>query len=160
MWAAESATTGAVVDAAYVYGSNINFRDITSGNKGNPALMGLDLVTGRGSWSDSSTSGGGTSGGGTAGPVTITSASCSGTTCSFSATGGDPLQWTFGPDVYGDSPLPTSVGSASGKSVSTTYSAAGSYPVSVSDANSTTAQTSVTCTFTHGKKTRLSCQIP
>jgi subtilase family serine protease len=161
MWAAESATTGAVVNAAYVYGNNISFRDITSGNNGNPALVGLDLVTGRGSWSNGSTSGGGTSGGGTTGPVTITSASCSGTTCSFSATGTDPLQWNFGSDSAGHWPTTTSTTSTSGQTVSTSYSAAGKYPVTVTDANSTTAATTVTCTYsTHGKKTRLGCQTP
>jgi subtilase family serine protease len=50
MWAARSAVAGGVVDAAYVYGNNITFRDITSGNNGAPCLVGLDLVTGRGSW--------------------------------------------------------------------------------------------------------------
>jgi len=50
MWAARSAVAGAVVNAAYVYGTNITFRDITSGNNGAPCLVGLDLVTGRGSW--------------------------------------------------------------------------------------------------------------
>ena len=50
MWAARSAVAGAVVSAAYVYGSNITFRDITSGNNGAPCLTGFDLCTGRGSW--------------------------------------------------------------------------------------------------------------
>jgi subtilase family serine protease len=50
MWAARSADKGAVVNSAYVYGSNITFRDITSGNNGAPAQPGYDLVTGRGSW--------------------------------------------------------------------------------------------------------------
>ena len=50
MWAARSAATGAVVDAGTVYGRSIAFRDITSGNNGAPALVGYDLVTGRGSW--------------------------------------------------------------------------------------------------------------
>jgi len=51
MWAARSADSGAtVVNAAYVYGSNITFRDITSGNNGAPCLVGFDLCTGRGSW--------------------------------------------------------------------------------------------------------------
>jgi hypothetical protein len=45
--------------------------------------------------------------------------------------------------------------------VSTSYLAAGTYPVTVTDANSTTAATTVTCTYsTHGKKTRLGCQTP
>jgi subtilase family serine protease len=50
MWAARSADAGTVVNAAYVYGSNITYRDITSGNNGESCLPGYDLVTGRGSW--------------------------------------------------------------------------------------------------------------
>jgi subtilase family serine protease len=50
MWAGRSAVAGAVVNSAYVYGNNITFRDITSGNNGASALVGFDLVTGRGSW--------------------------------------------------------------------------------------------------------------
>jgi subtilase family serine protease len=51
MWAARSAVAGTVVDAAYVYGSAINYRDITSGNNGGARCQaGYDLVTGRGSW--------------------------------------------------------------------------------------------------------------
>ena len=50
MWAARSADQAAVVNSSYVYGNNITFRDITSGNNGAPALPGYDLVTGRGSW--------------------------------------------------------------------------------------------------------------
>ncbi len=54
MWAARSADSSAtVVDAAYVYGSNITFRDITVGNNGAPCLVGYDLCTGRGSWTGS-----------------------------------------------------------------------------------------------------------
>ena len=50
MWAGRSADAGALVNAAYVYGSSITFRDITSGSNGASALPGYDLVTGRGSW--------------------------------------------------------------------------------------------------------------
>jgi len=50
MWAARSAVTGRTVDAASVYGGSIVFRDIQVGNNGAPALVGYDLVTGRGSW--------------------------------------------------------------------------------------------------------------
>lgn len=50
MWAARAADAGVVVDAAYVYGSSITFRDITSGNNGAACLVGYDLCTGRGSW--------------------------------------------------------------------------------------------------------------
>jgi len=50
MWAGRSAVTGVTVNAAYVYGNSINYRDITSGNNGASCLVGYDLVTGRGSW--------------------------------------------------------------------------------------------------------------
>lgn len=51
MWAARAAdASAAVVNAAYVYGNSITYRDITSGNNGAPALVGFDLATGRGSW--------------------------------------------------------------------------------------------------------------
>jgi subtilase family serine protease len=50
MIAARAADVGAVVDSAYVYGNNITYRDITSGNNGASCLDGYDLVTGRGSW--------------------------------------------------------------------------------------------------------------
>jgi subtilase family serine protease len=49
MWAARSADAGVVVDAAYVYGNSISYRDITSGNNGASCLVGYDLCTGRGS---------------------------------------------------------------------------------------------------------------
>lgn len=50
MWTARAATAATTVDATYVYGANITFRDITSGNNGLTCLTGYDLVTGRGSW--------------------------------------------------------------------------------------------------------------
>jgi hypothetical protein len=52
MWAARAADTaaGAVVNAAYVYGNSITYRDITSGNNGASCLVGYDLCSGRGSW--------------------------------------------------------------------------------------------------------------
>jgi subtilase family serine protease len=50
MWAARAADAGSVVDASYVYGRKITYRDITSGNNGASCLVGYDLVTGRGSW--------------------------------------------------------------------------------------------------------------
>lgn len=53
MWAARSADAGTVVNASYVYASNITFRDITVGNNGAPCLVGYDLCTGRGSWTGS-----------------------------------------------------------------------------------------------------------
>ena len=50
MVAARAAVAGTVVNSAYVYGSSISYRDITSGNNGASCLVGYDLVTGRGSW--------------------------------------------------------------------------------------------------------------
>lgn len=50
MWAARSAAAGVVVNSSYVYGNNITFRDITSGNNGAACLVGFDLCSGRGSW--------------------------------------------------------------------------------------------------------------
>jgi subtilase family serine protease len=50
MWAARAAAAGALVDASYVYGNSVGYRDITSGNNGAPCLVGFDLCTGRGSW--------------------------------------------------------------------------------------------------------------
>jgi len=50
MVAARSADTGVVVDATYVYGSAIAYRDIVSGTNGAPCLVGYDLCSGRGSW--------------------------------------------------------------------------------------------------------------
>jgi subtilase family serine protease len=50
MWAARAAVAGALVDASYVYGNSIGYRDITQGNNGAPCLVGFDLCTGRGSW--------------------------------------------------------------------------------------------------------------
>jgi subtilase family serine protease len=50
MWAARSADAGAVVNAAYVYGNSITFRDITAGGNTGGCLVGFDLCSGRGSW--------------------------------------------------------------------------------------------------------------
>jgi subtilase family serine protease len=50
MWAARSAVAGVTVNAAYVYGNSITYRDIINGNNGASCLVGFDLVTGRGSW--------------------------------------------------------------------------------------------------------------
>jgi subtilase family serine protease len=50
MWAGRAAVSGATVNSAYVYGSSITYRDITSGNNGAPCLTGFDLCSGRGSW--------------------------------------------------------------------------------------------------------------
>ncbi|MEA2574721.1 MAG: hypothetical protein QOH93_2019 [Chloroflexia bacterium] len=52
MIAARAAVAGVVVNSAYVYGSSITYRDITSGNNGANCTAGLDLVTGRGSWTN------------------------------------------------------------------------------------------------------------
>jgi subtilase family serine protease len=50
MWAARSTDAGAQVNAEYIYGTNITYNDITSGNNGAPCTTGFDLCTGRGSW--------------------------------------------------------------------------------------------------------------
>jgi hypothetical protein len=51
MWAARSADSSAtLVNAAYIYGNRIIYRDITSGYNGTPCLVGYDLCGGRGSW--------------------------------------------------------------------------------------------------------------
>jgi subtilase family serine protease len=50
MWAARSADAGVPVDSAYVYGTNITYRDVTSGNNGASCLILYDLCSGRGSW--------------------------------------------------------------------------------------------------------------
>ncbi len=50
MWAGRAAVAGTTVNSAYVYGNNITYRDITSGNNGATCLVGYDLCTGRGSW--------------------------------------------------------------------------------------------------------------
>ncbi len=52
MIAARAAVAGIVVNSATVYGSTITYRDITSGNNGAPCLVGFDLCTGRGSWTN------------------------------------------------------------------------------------------------------------
>jgi len=52
MWAGRSAVAGVTVDAAYLYGANLAFRDITQGNNGAPCLVGFDLCSGLGSWLD------------------------------------------------------------------------------------------------------------
>lgn len=50
MFAGRAAVAGVVVNAGYVYGSNVSFRDITVGNNGAPCLVGFDLCSGLGSW--------------------------------------------------------------------------------------------------------------
>jgi subtilase family serine protease len=50
MVAGRSAVAGVVMDASFVYGNNVAYRDITLGNNGASCLAGYDLVTGRGSW--------------------------------------------------------------------------------------------------------------
>jgi len=52
MWAGRSAVQAKTVDSAYVYGTSIGFRDITSGNNGASCLVGFDLCSGLGSWND------------------------------------------------------------------------------------------------------------
>jgi subtilase family serine protease len=50
MWAARAADAGANLSPAYVYGSAISYRQITSGGNGNPCYADYNLCAGRGSW--------------------------------------------------------------------------------------------------------------
>ena len=50
MWAGRAAFAGVVTNASYIYGNNITFRDITSGNNGAACLTGFYLCSCRGSW--------------------------------------------------------------------------------------------------------------
>ena len=50
MWAGRAAVTGTLVNAAYVYGASITYRDIILGNNGAQCLVDFDLCSGRGSW--------------------------------------------------------------------------------------------------------------
>ncbi len=50
IWAGRAAAAGVQVNAAYVYGNAITYRDITVGNNGATCLTGFDLCSGRGSW--------------------------------------------------------------------------------------------------------------
>jgi len=52
MWAGRAADAAGVLNASTVYGSTITFRDIVNGNNGAPCLVGFDLCTGRGSWTN------------------------------------------------------------------------------------------------------------
>lgn len=64
----------------------------------------------------------------------ITTGSCSGKNCSFTGNGTGTLRWSFGNGK-----------SATGSSVSTSYSSAGTYSVTLTDDQPTTARRSVTC---------------
>jgi len=75
----------------------------------------------------------------------ITSKLCSGATCTFTATGSDPLAWSFGAT------------STSGNSVSNTYTSPGGYTVTVTNTGGS-ASTSVNCVWNgHGRTKTLSC---
>ncbi len=80
--AAESDASGTGLNASAVYGGKVDVRDVVSGSNGYPALVGYDLATGVGSWSNT--------------PGTITSLSAVGgsgeVNLSWSApTGGAPV---------------------------------------------------------------------
>ncbi|MDP9183797.1 MAG: N-acetylmuramoyl-L-alanine amidase [Actinomycetota bacterium] len=64
----------------------------------------------------------------------ITSGSCSGRACSFTGAGTGTLRWAFGNGK-----------SATGTSVSTSYTSAGTYSVTLTDDQAATARRSVTC---------------
>ncbi|HET6963741.1 MAG TPA: S53 family peptidase [Acidimicrobiales bacterium] len=153
VWAARAADRGVQVNAAYVYagyngttfpyGTDISYRDVTSGNNGYAAGTGYDLATGLGSWIN------GDSGVAppTVSPAKITSKSCSGASCSFTGTGANPLNWTFGDGSTG-----------SGGSVSHTYTAQGTYGVKLTAGDGTSDTASVTCTLSSTKKrSHLTC---
>lgn len=75
--------------------------------------------------------------------ATITSASCRGATCTFAGTGYGTLTWDLGNRT------------AAGSPVKTTYKSPGTYAVTLTDAGSTSASTTVGCT---GKKS-VSCTV-
>jgi hypothetical protein len=50
LWAARSAVAGALINASFLYGGAIPFRDIISGGNTGGCLLGFDLCSGRGSW--------------------------------------------------------------------------------------------------------------
>ena len=52
MVAARTAVAGIQLTPAALYGNQITFRDIDSGNNGAACLVGFDLCTGRGSWTN------------------------------------------------------------------------------------------------------------
>jgi len=77
----------------------------------------------------------------------ITGKSCSGAKCTFTATGSDPLTWSFG------------LTSTSGIPVSWTYTSPGNYTVTVTDVyGATSAPASVSCGWNgNGRTKALSC---
>jgi subtilase family serine protease len=53
IWAARAADTGALVNPAYIYGSNtIKWNDITSGGNADGCTVGYDMCSGIGSWNN------------------------------------------------------------------------------------------------------------
>jgi subtilase family serine protease len=92
VWAARSADQGDQVNAPYVYagysgsdpyGTNITYRDITSGSNGYSAGTGYDLATGLGSWTGNGGTSGGTTGTAPAAPTNL-AASVSGSSVDLS----------------------------------------------------------------------------
>ena len=144
MWAARSADLGSVVNSTYVYSGTPTFRDVTIGNNGASCLVGYDLCTGRGSWIDA--------GAADSAPTASISKSCNGTTCNFTASGTDVDSWGSW----------TGVSSSSSATATQTYSAAGTYPVSVTGTDSdggeqVIATASVSCSTTKRNR-QLSCK--
>lgn len=163
VWAARSADAGTQVNAAYVYagypgsgdtyGTNITFRDVTTGSNGYPAGVGFDLATGLGSWTGGTTSSSGSStgGGGTSsGPSAPTlSGTVLGSTMSLSWTAVSGAAYT----VYRNG---SSIATTSAISYSDTVKAAGSYSYDVTaTVNGSTSNASDTvsmnCTKTRGQ---------
>ena len=162
MWAAAAADAGVVVNSTFVYGSNISYRDITSGNNGAPCLVGYDLCSGRGSWLFSSSAGTTTTSTSTS-TTTSTSTSTSTTTTSTSTTTTAPASGVMSVALSNGSitkkgpnykvPLTASVSDATGAgisgatvSLSVYVSSCGGSPVATGS-GTTSSSGSVTLTF-------------
>lgn len=68
-------------------------------------------------------------------PAAITSATCRSATCTFGGTGVEPLAWDLGNGTV-----------AQGATAKTTYATAGTYPITLTDAQPSTATRVVVCT--------------
>jgi len=140
MWAARSADEGVVVNAAYVYGNAIAYRDIISGNNGAACLVGYDLCSGRGSW---------TGGGSPAGPAISSFAPVSGPAGTTVAISGSGLAGATAVRFNGTAA--SSFTAADTRVVATVPAGATSGPISVVTPNGTaTSTSSFSVTTPHG----------